>query len=181
MLPSGLTSMKVKRAATIVVVGGALAAWLAAAATSGNRGVAPPLVVETPAVDAHGAELAAEVARLHDRLRPDATPKHTRNLFAFAIQKPRPAVVVAPPAPAPTEEPRPPVAPPPPLKLVGVAEDAGPNGPERTAIISGLGQLFLVKEGENVTVRYRVAKVSADVVELADADDGTTLRLALKP
>ena len=180
MLPSGLTPMNVKRAATIVVVGGALAAWLAAAATSGTRGGAPPLVVETPAVDAHGAELATEVARLHDRLRPDATPKHTRNLFAFAIQKPRPAVVVAPPAPALTEAARPPVAPPS-LKLVGVAEDAGPNGPERTAIISGLGQLFLVKEGENVTVRYRVAKVSADVVELADADDGTTLRLALKP
>jgi hypothetical protein len=172
--------MNVKRAATIVVVGGALAAWLAAAATSGNRGVAPPLVVEAPAVDAHGAELAAEVARLHDRLRPDAVPKHTRNLFAFAIQKPRPAVVVAPPAPALTEAPRSPVAPPP-LKLVGVAEDAGPNGPERTAIISGFGQLFLAKEGQNVTLRYRVAKVSADVVELADADDGTTLRLALKP
>ena len=172
--------MNLKRAATIVVVGGALAAWLAAAATSGNREVAPPLVVETPAVDVHGAELAAEVARLHERLRPDAAPQHTRNLFTFAIQKPRLAAVVAPPAPALTEAPRPPIAPPP-LKLVGVAEDAGPNGPERTAIISGVGQLFLVKEGESVTSRYRVAKVSADVVELADADDGTTLRLALKP
>jgi hypothetical protein len=180
MLRSGLIPMNLRRAATIVVVGGALAVWLAAAATSGNREVASPLVVETPAVDARGAELAAEVARLHDRLRPDAAPKHTRNLFAFAIQKPRPAAVVAPPAPALTEAPRPPVAPPP-LKLVGVAENAGPNGPERTAIISGFGQLFLVKEGENVTMRYRVAKVAADVVELADAGDGTTLRLALKP
>ena len=174
--------MNLKRAATIVVVGGAFAAWLAAAATSGNREIASPLVLETPAVDAHGAKLGAEVARLHERLRPDAVPEHTRNLFAFAVQKPRPAAVVAPPAPSLTEAPRPPIAPPP-LKLVGVAEDAGRNGPERTAIISGFGQLFLVKEGENVTSRYRVSKISADVVELADADadDGTTLRLALKP
>src|SRR5256885_14377632 len=129
--------MSLKRAATIVVVGGAFAAWLAAAATSGNREIASPLVPETPTVAAHGEELAAEVARLHERLRPDAVPQHTRNLFAFAIQKPRPAAVVAPPAPALAEAPRPPVAPPP-LKLVGVAEDAGPNGLERTAIISGL-------------------------------------------
>ena len=172
--------MNLKRAATIVVAGGAFAAWLAAAATSGNREIASPLVLETPAVDAHGTALAAEVARLHERLRPDAVPEHTRNLFAFAIQRPRPAPVVAPPAPALTEAPRPPIVPPP-LKLVGVAEDAGPNGPERTAIISGLGQLFLVKEGENVTSRYRVAKISADVVELAEPGDGTTLRLALKP
>ena len=179
MLRFGVVPVTFKRATTIVLVGGAFAAWLAAAATSGNREVAAPRVVESPAVDARGAELAAEVARLHDRLRPDATPKHSRNLFEFAIQKRRTAAIVAPAAPALTEAPRAPIAPP--LKLVGVAEDARPNGPERTAIISGFGQLFLVKEGENVTLRYRVAKVSADVVELADAGDGTIFRLALKP
>ena len=74
-----------------------------------------------------------------------------------------------------------PVAPPPPpFKLIGVAEDAGPAGPVRTAIVSGPGQLFLVKEGQNVTLRYRVIKISADVVELQDLGDKTTLRLALK-
>ena len=31
------------------------------------------------------------------------------------------------------------------LKLVGLAEDAGPDGPVRTAIISGSGELFLVE------------------------------------
>jgi hypothetical protein len=50
----------------------------------------------------------------------------------------------------------------------------------RTAVISGAGQLFLVKEGEHVTPRYLVAKISADVVELADQGDGSTRRLALK-
>ena len=170
--------MTLKRAATMVVVGGALAAWLAAAATSGNRGIASPAVVQTPPVETSGDQLATEVARLHERLSPDATPRLGRNLFAFAAPKPRPAPAMA--APALTEAPRAQPIAPPPLKLVGVAEDAGPQGPERTAIISGLGQLFLVKTGERVTSRYQVAKIDADVVELVDADNGTTLRLALK-
>ena len=178
MLRSLLIPMTLKRAVTIVVVGGALAAWLAAAATSGNRGVVAPPVVQMPPVEARGAELATEVARLHERLRPDATPRRGRNLFAFA-STPRPATPVIAAAPALIEAPRAPLAPPP-LKLVGVAEDVGPQGSERTAIISGLGQLFLVKAGDRVTPRYRVAKIFADAVELADAGDGTTLRLSLK-
>jgi hypothetical protein len=40
--------------------------------------------------------------------------------------------------------------------------------------------LFLAKEGENVTARYRVARISSEVVELTDLDDGTVLRLALR-
>ncbi len=83
--------------------------------------------------------------------------------------------------PALTQAPAAPVAAPPPaLKLAGIAEDAGPGGPIRTAIISGLGQLFLVKEGERVAGRYRVTKIAADLVELADTGDGTVLRLPLK-
>ena len=177
MLRLWLTPMNLKRAATIVVIGGALAAWLAAAATSGRREITLPPLVQTRPDDTRGAELATQVARLHERLRPDSAPKRVRNLFEFVSPKPRSAPVTAPSAL--TEAPRAPVAPQP-LKLVGVAENAGSNGTERTAIIAGLGQLFLVKEGENVTLRYRVTKISGDVVELADADDGTTLRLALK-
>jgi hypothetical protein len=37
-----------------------------------------------------------------------------------------------------------------------------------------------VKEGENVTPRYRVVKVSADVVELLDLSTNTPRRLALR-
>ena len=65
-------------------------------------------------------------------------------------------------------------------KLAGIAEDAGADGPVRTAIISGGGQLFMVKEGETVTPRYRVAKISADVVELTDVIDNSVRRLALR-
>jgi hypothetical protein len=73
------------------------------------------------------------------------------------------------------ERPAPPV-----MKLSGIAEDVTASGVVRTAIISAFGQLFLVKEGELVTARYRVAKISSEVVELSDLMDGTALRFALK-
>jgi hypothetical protein len=173
-----MTLMHWKRTATIVLAGGALAAWLAGAATS-NREMPAPLALRSGPIEARGAELASEIARLHDRLRPTATPLQPgRNLFAFhaapvapvAAALPAPAIVAAPPR-APAQ---------PALKLDGIAEDPGPDGPVRLAIISGEGQLFMVKEGEAVTPRYRIVKIAADVVELADVGDGTTRRLALK-
>ena len=173
--------MNLKRTATIGVIGGALAAWLASAATS-NRLVPPPIVIRTPPIDLRGAELADEIARLRERLRPTTTPNQPgRNLFTFRAARARAAAeIAAAPTPAAIVEaplPRPAL---PPLKLAGIAEDAGPEGPIRTAIISGDGQLFLAKEGDAVTLRYRVAKISADVVELTDLTDNTVRRLALK-
>src|SRR2546425_4840806 len=140
--------MNLKRTATIAVVGGALAAWLAGAATS-NRSMPPPIVTETAPIDARGAALANEIARLHERLRPSATPHQPgRNLFVFHTAAPRPAGPVAvAPKPALTEAaPLVPVVAQPSLKLAGIAEDPGPDGTTlRTAIISGEGQLFVVK------------------------------------
>jgi hypothetical protein len=172
--------MNPKRTATIVVVGGALLAWLAGAATS-NRAIEPAPVISIPAIDGSGVALEKEIARLHERLRPTATPAQSnRNLFSFrsapgrAVPTPSvpaaPALVAAPPLPPPL----------PPLKLVGIAEDPGANGPTRTAIVVGGGQLFTVKEGENVTARYRVERISADVVELLDLNDKSLRRLALR-
>jgi hypothetical protein len=172
--------MNLKRTATIVVVGGALLAWLAGAATS-NRPIEPLPIVTVPAIDISGEALEKEIARLHERLRPSAAPSQSgRNLFSFRasharavaapLAEPHPALVEAPPLPAPL----------PPLKLAGVAEDPGTDGPARTAIITGDGQLFTVKEGENVTTRYRVVRISADVVELLDLTDNSVRRLALR-
>ena len=172
--------MNLKRTATIGVVGAALAAWLASAATS-NRAVPPPIVIRPPAIDSRGAELADEIARLHERLRPTTTPSQPgRNLFTFrAARAQAPAPVAPPPAPANVEAPvvRDAL---PTLKLAGIAEDADDDGPVRTAIISGDGQLFMVKEGDAVTLRYRVAKISVDVVELTDLTDNSVRRLALR-
>ena len=173
--------MNLKRTATIGVVGGALAAWLASAATS-SRPIPRPIVINTPPIDLRGAELADEIARLRERLRPTTTPNQPgRNLFTFRAARPRPAAITAEPAHAAaiTEAP---VARPalPPLKLSGIAEDPGPDGPIRTAIIAGDGQLFMVKEGDAVTLRYRVVKISTEVVELTDLTDNSVRRLALR-
>ena len=172
--------MQWKRTLTLVAAGGAAIAWLAGAATS-NREIPPPIILPHPTIDAQSADLAKEIARLHDRLRPDAPPRQpARNLFAFHTPPRRIVAPIAPtPAPAVSEA-APATLPQPPLQLAGIAEDAGPDGPVRTAIISTPGQLFLVKAGDPVTSRYRVARVAADVVELTDAIDGSTRRLALK-
>jgi hypothetical protein len=174
--------MNMKRTVTIVVGGAALLAWLAGAATSNHT--IPPVVVTEPApIEARGAELANEIARLQERLRPSATPRQPgRNLFAFRAMAARPpAPVVAPTAARPALTEMLPLAPAlPALKLAGIAEDAGADGPVRTAIISGEGQLYLAKEGENVTPRYRVVRISPDVVELIDVIDNSTRRLALR-
>jgi len=171
--------MNLKRTTTIVVVG-ALVAWLAGAATS-NHTIPRVAVVQETAIEKRGAELALEIERLHERLAPAVTPSAPgRNLFTFRPTAVRPAAPVAPlPRPAITEFAPAPIALPP-LKLSGIAEDAGPDGPVRLAFISGGAELFMVKEGDTVTPRYRVAKISADVVELTDVIDNSIRRLALR-
>jgi hypothetical protein len=172
--------MNAKRAAAIVLGGGALAAWLAAAATSPHDAPAPFAFTPSP-IDTRGAELAAEIARLNERLRPSAVPSaHPRNLFMFRDRLAVPAApLVPPPAASPAVE-LPAASAASTFKLAGIAEDQGPDGPIRTAFVSGDGQLFVVKEGENVTARYRVAKIGADGIELVDTGDGSTRRLVWK-
>src|SRR5207247_2811377 len=124
-----------------------------------------------------GAELAAEIARLHERLRPGDTPLQSRDLFRYSARSAARRSEPTPPPPVVQEIPQATVSP---LRLVGIAEDSGDAHAMRTAIISGFGDLFLVKEGETVTLRYRVARISSDAVELIDLDDNTPLRLALR-
>ncbi len=172
--------MNWKRTATFGVVGGALAAWLAGAATSNRHVVDTTIATPTP-VELRGAELAEEIARLRERLHPVVAPQHpARNLFQFSSRGAASSSRVDPPALALSEVPaqRAPAAPP--LTLVGLAEDPGPDGPIRTAIISGLGQLFFVKEGDSIAGRFRVQQLSGEVAELTDLADSTIHRLALK-
>lgn len=161
-----------KRTIAFVVVLGSLAAWFAAASTSGVRRPQPIVSAPSP-IDLRGAALAAEIERLHDRLRPTAAPQHNRNLFQFAARAPE-TRVLPPPAPVQPAAAAAPVEPP--FKLIGIAEDSG----VRTAILSSPSQLLLVKEGDLVVSKFRVAAISADAIELTDASDGTVLRLALK-
>jgi hypothetical protein len=173
--------MSLNRTTTALVVGGALAAWLAGAATSNHTIPVVPRVQQTP-IEKRGIELALEIDRLHERLAPAASLNASgRNLFVFHAPPPRPVAPVAvvdAPRPALSEVPAPVSLPP--LKLSGIAEDPGADGPVRLAFISGGGQLFMVKEGDTVTPRYRVAKITADVVELTDVIDNSVRRLALR-
>jgi hypothetical protein len=173
--------MNVKRAVMIGAAGAAVAVWIAAAATSNTRQIVPVVSTKPTVVDKSGAALAVEVRRLHERLRPSDAPLHSRDLFQYAARtgpgaNGRPAAApVAAPAP---EQAAPEVVAP--LKLEGLAEDQGAAGAVRTAIISGFGEIFLVKEGDNVTLRYRVAKISSEAVELTDLSTNTPLLLALR-
>ena len=131
-----------------------------------------PVAIAPAPIDLRGAALTSEIERLHDRLRPTATPDHGRNLFQFSQPRAQAAPVVAVEAPAIL------VAPPvePLFKLIGIAEDAG----VRTAILSSSSQLLMVKDGDVVASRYRVTAISTDAIELAEIADGHVLRLALK-
>jgi hypothetical protein len=171
--------MNTKRVALLVVAGGAVAVWLAAAATTSVRAPRPIMVPKPTATDLQGEALAAEITRLHERLRPSAAPVQNRDLFRYGN---RPAAKPAAPSAAPVPlVPLVPLdaAPAPAFKLVGIAEDTGPDGPERTAIISDAGALLFVKEGDAVS-RYRVTRISSDVVELSSSGDASVVRLALK-
>jgi hypothetical protein len=173
--------MNVKRIVAMGAVGGALAVWLAAASTMLTQPAVETPVPKAAGVELRGAALAAEVTRLRERLRPTSAPQlPSRNLFEFSRAAPARAGSPAARDLAEAEAPRPPAPAAPLLKLVGMAEDPGPDGPVRTAIISGLGQLFLVKEGERVTSRYQVAKISGEAAEIRDLGDNSTVTLVLK-
>jgi len=200
--------MSIKRTTIICVGGVALAAWLSAAMNPGRAPAAPAAIRPAP-IDTTGAVLSGEIARLRERLRPDAAPRQaSRNPFVFrsspwqsslpssksraASSSPGRNVGSAAPkdaaAAALVVQPR--LG----LSLAGIAEDPDPAGgaPVRTAIIVGKGQVFLAKEGDAVTDRaaentanseniyYRVGKISADSAELTDVRDGSIRRLTLK-
>ncbi len=172
--------MNLKRSVLLGLGGAAIALWIAAAASSVSRPPSTPARVTARAVETSGAELASEIARLHERLRPSATPIQSRNLFRYTTTgavsvAPTTGVPVAPAALEPAL-----AALPPSLKLVGIAEEGAADAILRTAIIAGFGDLFMVTVGDAVTLRYRVSTVGPDAVELLDAADQTTLRLTLK-
>jgi hypothetical protein len=173
--------MNVKRTVMLCTVCGALAALISSAATTGTRIRTPAPVRRALPVEVDGAALAEEIARLRERLRPTTPPgQPSRNLFEFVVRTaPRAGPAVEPPLTAAAALPPPlPVAPR--LTLIGVAEDESPDGPVRTAIISGEGELFLAKAGDAVTSRYRVAQVRPESVEIRDVNDGSVLRLEFK-
>jgi hypothetical protein len=168
----------------IVVAGSTILSWL------NTSPVVPPVAHPREAIESgttanSAAPMAASIAamHLHDWSPPaPARVRAERDIFAF---KQRPARPVAPPAPPASSRglleagdgAQPQLVP---FKMIGFAEDTGPDGAVRTAIISGQGQLYLVKEGETVGSIYQVGTILPDGVELLDNTGGPSLRLALK-
>ena len=180
MLRSAVFAMKLNRVFAFAVEGVALAVWFAAASTAGRRPIVVNPAQRTTPVEVRGAELAAEISRLRERLHPTTQPlAPTRNLFEFSRSTVRrPEIVTRPEVIEETQSSRP--SAPPSLRLVGIAEDEGTDGPVRTAIISSMGQLFFAKVGEEVTRRYRVENISGDAAVLTDVGDSSSLTLVLK-
>src|SRR5262245_3159255 len=167
--------MKVKRILALGVAAGAIAAWWASASTPVRPLSTDNFVRKTTAVEMRGEELAAEIARLRERLHPTIVPQApSRNLFEFSKRTPAARHGANAPVATFAETPTP-VITPPPLKLVGIAEDPGPDGAIRTAIISSSsGQLFFGKLNDRLADRYQIAKISSDAAEVTDLSDNST-------
>jgi hypothetical protein len=175
--------MTVRRA---VVYGGTcclLAAWLASAASTTRR--RPPAYQEanaagTTATETLASEVQAHAARLRERLASAPRPQLPhRNPFTF---QPRPSVPARPaarPDPAIAAEPLVPSEPT--LALIGIAEDRGPDGLVRTAVITDDADgVFVLAVGETLLERYRVEAIGADAVELKDVATNAVRRLVLR-
>jgi hypothetical protein len=164
------------RAAARIAGGGLLVAWLVAAGVPSPSVRVAPAPVLTASADGF-SPIKIQTQKLRSRIEsPSVLRPSSRNPFKFAARRAvtsvhPPALSTAAPAPA---------AVPPSLTLAGIAELETSAGTVRTAVISGLAQLFLVKEGEPVTSRYRVSRIGADAVELHDGVTGATIRLGLR-
>jgi hypothetical protein len=178
--------MAALRDVTLAVATGSLALWLVSVAFTD----APPLRRdaggEAREADAHRLfDLEAQSARLRASQAP--APSSGRNPFRFgggsraadpaAGEREDTAGAGADPAEAMPAAPAEPVFP---LALIGVAEQPGPAGAHRTAVLAGLGQVFLVAAGEAVGTRYRVVSVAPEAVEVRDERDGRTFTLTLR-
>jgi hypothetical protein len=155
----------------LVLGGSTVASWLAGSTQS--------VPVQPGNGTASGAGVVHEIpapVRLQDWRGPAvAVSRPERNVFTF--KEPVPAV-------RPAEQPQP-IArfePPPGVdafRLIGMAQDEG-DAAAATAIVSGHGQVYLVKAGDVVPPAYTVVSVAADSIELTDRSTGATFRLFMK-
>jgi hypothetical protein len=157
--------------------------WLASYAPVGGPRQQPSAVPTAAHTAVAAAAIQREADRLHDRLQQvTAYQTPARNPFRFGG---RPAPTAPPREPVTTvAEIPPPLAPEAPalrMMLSGIAEDVVGDEMVRTAIISTPDNVHLVKIGEAVGDTYKVTAIAVDAVELVRLDDGSTVRLALRP
>jgi hypothetical protein len=145
-----------------------------------GRGGSGPRPLGTPPTSA--APLTEQL-RLRLEQKPRA-PRSARNPFVFGSRRPAPA----PESPARTHRPEaadaaavPVAAPPAPgseFRLTGMAANAGPDGPDYTAIVHDGRDLVFVKRGDTLPGGFVVVDVQESTVTLRDGSGGErTLRL----
>jgi hypothetical protein len=180
--------MTFTRAAAIVSGGALLVAWFAVAGSTPEQELGP-VGDRTPSTGTSGpGSLAAEVeqqaVRLRERLAQAPAPEpQPRNPFSFAPARSLRHMASADgPVHLETATPgAPPVAAPPSLVLMGIAEEPSFEGPHRTAVIGGAGdELYMVMEGQTFADRYKVKTIGVDAIELEDTVTGGFRRLALR-
>jgi hypothetical protein len=66
------------------------------------------------------------------------------------------------------------------MMLLGIAEQTENGQRVRIAMVNGGGELWLVREGDVVSGRYRVGRIAADAVQVEDNLDGTSRTYRLR-
>src|SRR5262245_50933933 len=164
---------------TGVLLGTALAGFVVTLERSRQN---PPVVVPQ-AVDRSGVliDLGAQADRLRTRLAEVTAYSHpSRDAFRFG-PPPRPVVAAPEPVLSLNQTPLTVIAPArPPYGLAGMAASVEDGVTKRTAILSSLQGVALVKEGDVLDTGYRVVSIADDAVTLESTSDGTqtTLRLS---
>ncbi len=171
--------MKVKQAVAVALSVAAVAAWIGVARWfSARDDEFSRATGRTRVASSNGARLDVELERLAPlrSIRADAIRSSHRNPFRFnEVRRP----------PAESDVDRPAIQSPLPpaglgLKLAGIAESAGAEGPVRTAILSTPGELYLVKVGDRFATRYRVERIGADAVEIQDGLTGRPVTIGMR-
>ena len=177
--------MTTRRAVTYGGLSCLLAAWLASAASTTFQ--APPPEesergTQGSSTEALAIEVQAQTTRLRQRLQASPTPQlPQRNPFAFVMRSEPAARPLNTRRAEPVATAGPQTPPEPMLVLIGIAEDQGPSGPTRTAIIADDREtILMVTVGQNVLGRYRVDAIGADAVELKDVATDAVKRLGLR-
>ena len=137
--------------------------------------------VVADAASALAFDVEREAERLRLRVADAPAPRRAgRNPFQFVERRaPEPARPFRP-VPAAGRSDAAPMEPPLPLKLIGIAERASPDGAIRSAVLSGPSDVFIVGVDDQLLGRFTVVAIAAEAIELADAATGQPLRLALR-
>jgi hypothetical protein len=162
----------------VLASGGAFLAYLVTPPPT--RPLQETPIMSSPSADSPTGDI--DMARLAARLHGSGADRAAfaapaRDAFRFVASPPSPESET----PAAVEDPGPIVLPPsrPPFALAGIASDTVDGLIVRTAILSSLGGVLLVHDGESLEGGYRVVAVEEASIVIEATSDGTRTRIGL--